>query len=119
MNQYEIDELRKHWKKPGRLKMLLATLPLTPEGRADSMIYKKVVWMTGISFREEDFVKVYDMLEEDGVIARDAEQAPPAVELICGHEGPRVPCHWCDFQNRKARIKAGIRYHLTKPLEDY
>lgn len=119
MNQYEIDELRKHWEKPGRLKALLATLPLTPEGRADGMIYKRVVWMTGISFREEDFLQIYTMLEEDGVIARDAVQAPPAVEVVCDHMGPRVPCMTCDFKNRQARIKAGVRYHLTKPLEEY
>jgi hypothetical protein len=119
MNAYEMGKLREHWQKPGMLKALLKVLPLTPEGRAQSSPYKLVVRMTGISYDEADFTQVYDMLEEDGVIARDAVQAPPAVEVVCGHNGPLVPCHSCDFKNRNARIAAGVRYHLTKPLEEF
>jgi hypothetical protein len=119
MNAYEMEKLREHWAKPGTLKALLKVLPLTPEGRAESSPYKLVVRMTGISYDEEDFNQVYDMLEEDGVIARDAIQAPPAVEVVCNHDGPRVPCHSCQFANKNARIKAGVRYHLTKSLDEY
>jgi hypothetical protein len=119
MNAYEMEKLREHWAKPGNLQYLLKVLPLTPEGRAESAPYKHVVRMTGISYDEADFLQVYDMLEEDGVIARDAVQAPPAVEVVCDHDGPQVPCLLCQHRNRQARIKAGVRYHLTKPLAEY
>lgn len=117
MNDYEVTELRKYWKKPGKLKALLTILPLTPEGRADSMLYKRIVSMTGITY-EADFEQVYAMLEEDGVLVREGVP-PPAVLVVCNHPGPRVPCLACFHQNQQAKLKAGIRYRLAKPLADY
>lgn len=119
MNNYEKEKLREHWQKPGKMRMLLEILPLTPEGQANNNLYKKLVWMLGIGFDETEMDQVYYMLEEDGYIARDEVQPAPAVRVDCTHPGKLPVCHLCHFRNSQALDKARVTYHLTKPLSEY
>lgn len=119
MNDYEMNKLREHWKRPGALRALLQTLPLTPEADANGFAYKKVVWMTGISFDEAEYTQVYYMLEELGAIVRDEIQGSPAEYVVCQRYGRDRPCVYCQHRNHQERMKATIRYHLAKPIEEY
>ena len=117
MNDYEKEKLREHWQKPGTLKALLAILPMVPY--SESSNYKKIVWMTGITFQPTDMAQVYYMLEEMGIIVREDEQPEPAEYLVCTHAGAPNPCHHCQYEIHQRGSRAAVRYRLAKPLSEY
>ena len=118
MNDWEKQKLREHWQKPGKLKALLEVLPMVPHN-TDGGWYKKVVWMTGITFEPTDMAQVYYMLEEDGVLVREDVQPEPAAHVECTHTQSGDLCHQCRFENTQRGWRAALRYRLAKDLASY
>jgi hypothetical protein len=117
MNDWEKQKLREHWQKPGNLKALLQVLPMVPHNERAG--YKRVVYMTGISFDPAEMAQVYYMLEEDGILVRDGAQPGPAEHRECTHSESNNPCQGCRYEIHQRGTRAAVRYCLVKELDEY